>query len=182
MARDRRYPLTLRALCGAPQAFWPRPEDVCDACGLIDEGRSQQLRWIEVAHRKPLEWARLPAHTSGTEAAPAEHSTAYVDPVRAAWAEQEHGHRLSLAVERTKGKTSQILALSRVLGSMGGLKASAGTPSHRGRPRSGGQRVSSLRTIGLSRFMDRGTRVGAEDERHLQPRARRGLWWPTLAH
>ena len=71
---------------------------------LIDHRCRQQLRGIEVAYGESLEPCFLPTRQAVKLCAP-DVPQLDVDAIGAALAEEEHGHRASLAAKRTKGKT-----------------------------------------------------------------------------
>ena len=82
--------------------------------GLIDHGCGQQPRGIEVAYCESLKPRFLPARQTMKLSTP-NIPQLDVDAIGAALAEQEHGHRTSLAAQRRKGKTCQEMARSDVL-------------------------------------------------------------------
>jgi hypothetical protein len=72
--------------------------------GLIDHGCGQQPHGIEVAYCESLEPRFLPARQTMKLSAPSI-PPLDVDAIRAALAEQEHGHRTSVAAQRKKAKS-----------------------------------------------------------------------------
>ena len=73
---------------------------------LIDDSSRQQLCRVEVADCEPLEPCFLAARQA-VQLSAANVPQLDIDTVRTALAEQENRHRISLAMKRTKGKTSQ---------------------------------------------------------------------------